>query len=157
MNNKNETLKWISSLANNKISFENGIEDETKNRGIYGIFVIDTKLNNEYCAYVGRALNIYSRFLSGSKAHFVKLKNGNLNNNVINHALNNADKRIEVRVLEFIEFSYQNYCKDVQYMASRECYYIDKYQAINQCLEQYPDGKNIDKNVWQKEKHNRYQ
>ena len=40
MDNKNLTLKWIDTLGNNKIVFERGIIDCTKNRGIYGIFII---------------------------------------------------------------------------------------------------------------------
>ena len=43
MDNKNLTLKWIDTLGNNKIVFERGIIDGTKNRGIYGIFIIDNK------------------------------------------------------------------------------------------------------------------
>ena len=27
-------------------------------------------------------------------------------------------------------FNYENYYKDIQFMASRECYYIDHYQAF---------------------------
>ena len=152
MNNRNETVKWINSLSNNKISFEEGIFEEEKNRGIYGIFVIDTMLNTEYCAYVGRAVNVYNRFFKGYDAHFVKLRKGLLENNKIVEALKNKDRRIEVRLIEPITFSYENYCMDTQFMASRECYYIDKYQALGQCLEQCPDGSNIRKEVWEKEK-----
>ena len=49
-------------------------------------------------------------------------------------------------------FNMKNYNKDMQYLASRECYYIDKYQKLNQCLEQRPDGRNMYENVWNKEK-----
>lgn len=55
-------------------------------------------------------------------------------------------------MLEPIEFKYVDYCRDTQLMASRECYYIDYYQALNQCLEQYPDGSNIRREVWKEEK-----
>lgn len=47
---------------------------------------------------------------------------------------------------------YENYYKDIQFMASRECYYIDHYQALGQCLEQCPDGSNIRRDVWENEK-----
>ena len=40
MDNKNLTLKWTYTLGNNKIVFERGIIDGTKNRGIYGIFTV---------------------------------------------------------------------------------------------------------------------
>ena len=52
MDNKNLTLKWTYTLGNNKIVFERGIIDGTKNRGIYGIFIIDNKQQTKYCAYV---------------------------------------------------------------------------------------------------------
>ena len=152
MANSNQTLKWINSLEDNKIIFDAGIIDGSKNRGIYGIFAIDIIKGTEYCAYVGRAVNIYSRFLIGKEAHFVKLRKGELKNNKIIEALNDKCKRIEVRVLEPIEFKYVDYCRDTQLMASRECYYIDYYQALNQCLEQYPDGSNIRREVWKEEK-----
>ena len=61
-------------LKRNKIVFERGIIDGTKNRGIYGVFIIDNKQETEYCAYVGIAVNIYKRFLTGDDAHFVKLR-----------------------------------------------------------------------------------
>ena len=35
-------------LGNNKIVFERGIIDGTKNRGIYGIFIIDNKQQDVY-------------------------------------------------------------------------------------------------------------
>lgn len=155
MKNKNKILKWIKTLRSNrgdKIAFENGIIDGTKNRGIYGIFVIDDTQNTEYCAYIGRAVNIYNRFLKGNDAHFVKLKKESLKNDKITEALNDGNKRIEVRVIEQITFNYENYYKDTQFMASRECYHIDYYQALGQCLEQCPDGSNIRKNVWEDER-----
>lgn len=54
MDNKNLTLKWTYTLGNNKIVFERGIIDGTKNRWIYGIFIIDNKQQTKYCAYVGK-------------------------------------------------------------------------------------------------------
>lgn len=152
MENRNQTLKWINTLGSNKIAFENGIIDGTKNRGIYGIFVIDDTQDTEYCAYIGRAVNIYKRFLNGDDAHFVKLRKGLLENDKVIEALNDKYKRIEVRVIEQITFNYENYYKDTQFMASRECYYIDHYQALGQCFEQCPDGSNIRKEVWENEK-----
>ena len=152
MANRNHTLKWINTLGSNKIAFENGIIDGTKNRGIYGIFVIDDTRDTEYCAYIGRAVNIYKRFLKGDDAHFVRLRKGLLDNDKVIEELNDMHNRIEVRVIELIMFNYENYYKDTQFMASRECYYIDHYQALGQCLEQCPDGSNIRKDVWENEK-----
>lgn len=152
MANTNQTLKWINTLGDNKIKFDSGVIDGTNNRGIYGVFVIDSSSETEYCAYVGRAVNIYSRFLIGKDAHFVKLRKDELKNSKITEALENKDKRIEVRVIEPIEFKYEDYCRDTQFMASRECHYIDYYQALNQCLEQCPDGSNIRRTAWEEEK-----
>lgn len=117
MANRNHTLKWINTLGSNKIAFENGIIDGTKNRGIYGIFVIDDTRDTEYCAYIGRAVNIYKRFLKGDDAHFVKLRKGLLENDKVIEALNDKHKRIEVRVIEQITFNYENYYKDTQFMS----------------------------------------
>ena len=100
MANRNHTLKWINTLGSNKIAFENGIIDGTKNRGIYGIFVIDDTRDTEYCAYIGRAVNIYKRFSTGDDAHFVKLRKGLLENDKVIEALNDKHKKIEVRVIE---------------------------------------------------------
>lgn len=83
--------------------------------------MIDSTQEEEYCAYVGRAVNIYNQVLKGDDAHFVKLKKGLLENNKIVEALNDKEKRIVVRVIESIVFKYEDYCIDMQFMASREC------------------------------------
>ncbi len=150
--NKNETVKWINEVMKNKISVSHEILDSKKNRGIYGIFVVDKSNSEEFCAYVGKATNIYKRMFCGKKAHLVKLKENKLYNSVINEAIRNEDKRIDIRVLEEVTFQYENYNKDMQYLASRECYHIDKYQKLNQCLEQRPDGRNMYEKVWKSEK-----
>ena len=75
-----------------------------------------------------------------------------LKNDKIVKALSDENKRIEVRVIEPIEFDYIDYCKDTQRMASRECFYIDYYQSLGQCREQYPDGSNIKRSVWDEER-----
>ncbi len=150
--NKNETVKWINGVMKNKISFPLEILDGKNNRGIYGFFVVDKSHPDEFCAYIGKATNIYKRLFCGKNAHLVKLKETELYNSVINEAMQDEDKRIEIRVLEVVTFQYENYNKDMQYLASRECYFIDKYQKLNQCLEQLPDGRNMYENVWKKEK-----
>ena len=100
MDNKNLTLKWTYTLGNNKIVFERGIIDGTKNRGIYGIFIIDNKQQTKYCAYVRKTVNIYKRFSTGDDAHFVKLGKWLLRNDKVIEALNDKHKKIEVRVIE---------------------------------------------------------
>lgn len=150
--NKNKTVEWINGAMKNKISISLDILDRTKNRGIYGFFVIDKSCPEEFCAYVGKAVNIYGRMFCGEKAHLVKLKKDAFCNSVINEAMKNEEKRIVIRVLEEVTFHYENYNKDMQLMASRECHYIDKYQGENQCLEQLPDGRNVYENIWENEK-----
>lgn len=123
-----------------------------KIEGYMVFFIIDNKQQTEYFTYAGRTANIYKRFLTGDDAYFVKLRKVLLQNDKVIEALNDKHKRIEVRVIEQIMFNYENYYKDIQFMASRECYYIDHYQALGQCLEQCPDGSNIRRDVWENEK-----
>lgn len=148
----NHTVKWLYEVMKNKISVPYDILNGKNKRGIYGLFVISKSNSDEVCAYVGKATNFYSRLFKGSKAHLVRLKNNKLHNSTIDEAMQSEEKRIEIRVLEEVTFQYENYNKDMQYLASRECYYIDKYQKLNQCLEQRPDGSNLYENVWNKEK-----
>lgn len=60
MGNKNSTYKWWKDKMANKIVIEKEIVDwENPIRGIYGIFIKEKE--DVYCAYVGRANNIYHR------------------------------------------------------------------------------------------------
>ena len=36
----------------------------------------------------------------------------------------------------------------MQRLASAENFYIDKYQELDQCLNQLPDGKNMKREIW---------
>ena len=47
MDNKNLTLKWIDTLGNNKIVFERGIIDGTKNEGymVFSLLIINSRRN----------------------------------------------------------------------------------------------------------------
>jgi hypothetical protein len=136
----------------NKILVHIEIFEDNKNRGIYGIFVVDKFHSEEFCAYIGKATSIYNRLFCGKNAHLVKLKENILYNSAINKAMQNENKIIDIRVLEEVTFQYENYNKDMQYLASRECYYIDKYQRLDQCLEQRPDGRSMYEKFWKKEK-----
>ena len=147
-NNKNTTLKWITTTMKEKIIVEDKIID-SEIRGIYGIFVETEK--EKKCVYVGRATNIYSRLFKGSDAHLVRLKNGKHENKKKKKAMNTSGK-ITIEVLEEVECKYKNYSKDMQELASGECFYIDKYQKLEQCLEQLPDGSNMHICVWKKAK-----
>lgn len=131
-----------------KIIVEDKIID-SEIRGIYGIFVETEK--EKKCVYVGRATNIYSRLFKGSDAHLVRLKKGKHENTELKKAMSTSGK-IKIEVLEEVKCKYKNYSKDMQALASRECFYIDKYQKLDQCLEQLPDGSNMDIRVWEKAK-----
>ena len=110
MGNKNQALSWINSdYLRDKFVIEQEIISKTKNRGIYGIFIYDRQRKEEYCAYIGRAVNIYKRFFAGEKAHFVKLRKNEHKNQKICEALIDINKSIHVRVLEEVKFSYENY------------------------------------------------
>lgn len=100
MSRTNETLKWITEDMSNKIRIEEGILNGDKNRGVYGIFIINIDNGKEFCAYVGRAVNIYARFFCGKDAHLVKLRRGMLHNLKIENVLQNQNEMIEVRVLK---------------------------------------------------------
>lgn len=59
-------------------------------------------------------------------------------------------KNICIEVLEDVEYVFDNYYKDMQRLASREIYYIDKYQADDQCLEQLPEGTTMALCDWER-------
>ena len=149
--NTNHTLKWWRNEKQDKILVEQKILD-SKNpiRGIYGIFVLDK--NNERCVYVGRSGNIYLRMFSTDDAHLLKLRKGICENHEMNNAMKNSNEKIEIRVLAEVPCLYDNYNKDMQRLASKENFYIDYYQGLNQCLEQRPDGRNKDLEIWLTEK-----
>ena len=146
--NSNATVKWVLNVMKNKIIIPQDILDTSKPIiGIYGIFTcIDEQ---ERCAYVGRSNNIYLRMFSGDDAHIVKLKKGIGENNEINSAMQNENAKLIIKVLESVKYEYVDYNKDMQTLASRENHYIDKYQKRGQCLEQRPDGSNMQYNVWE--------
>lgn len=128
------------------------IEDKILNseiRGIYGIFVESEK--EKKCVYIGRATNIYTRLFKGNDAHLVRLKKGIHKIPELQKAMGTSDK-IVIEILEEVKCKYSNYNKDMQELASKECYYIDQYQKLDQCLEQLPDGSNMKIYAWKREK-----
>ncbi|MEL5898314.1 hypothetical protein AAGC94_09570 [Clostridium sporogenes] len=145
--NQNDTLKWLYNKMKDKIFVEEQILDyENPIRGVYGIFVTDDI--EERCVYVGRATNIYNRIFCGASAHLVKLRKEICENQKINNAMKNKKEKIEIRVLAKVPCLYDNYNKDMQRLASKESYYIDYFQGLNQCLEQRPDGRNMEEKIW---------
>ena len=155
MENKNETYNWWRNTKKDKIVIADEILDwKNPIRGIYGIFIKENE--DTYCAYVGRANNIYLRFFSssgGASGHLVKImKSDNDCGNIkLEEALKNENAIIEIKVLEEVKCQYDNYNKDMQRLAFAECYHISKYQELDQCLEQLPDGSNMNKDIWDDE------
>lgn len=148
-NNKNATLKWVDTNMKNRIIIDKEIIHSVI-RGIYGIFVETEK--EKKCVYVGRANNIYSRLFTGKNAHLVRLKNGTHGNPDLNKAFGDESTKISIEILEEVKCKYENYYKDMQELASRECFYIDYFQKQEQCLEQLPDGSNMKLSVWEEAK-----
>lgn len=150
MENRNLTYKWWKEEMINKIVIAKEILDwKNPIRGIYGIFIREK--DDIYCAYVGRANNIYLRFFSSSgeePGHLIKINKDTCKNKKITQALKNEAAIIEIKVLEKIKCQYDDYYKDMQRLAFAEYYHISKYQELNQCLEQLPDGRNMNKGDW---------
>lgn len=146
--NRNTTLQWVLNDMKDKIIVPEEIKDAGKPIiGVYGIFVNEGE--EERCVYVGRSNNIYLRMFSGDDAHLVKLKKGIVENTKINDAMKNENAKIMVEILERVEYDFKNYNIDMQKLASRENFWIDHYQSLGQCLEQRPDGSNMEYNVWE--------
>ena len=129
MVNKNQRLKWAKE-HNFEID-EQILEKEI--RGIYGFFI------GKECVYVGRSYNIYARLFSDSDCHMKKIQQGNHVGKVIKAV--KAGEKITIRVLEIVEKQNDHPAKDAQRLASKECGWIDYFQAMDQCLEQYPEGR----------------
>lgn len=151
--NTSQTLIWLKEQESiGKIIIDNDIKN-TNNpiRGIYGVFSEDN------CLYVGRTISIYDR-LFGGKGHLAKLKyivekDGIENEkNFVPIALFQAikeGKQVSIKILERVPLQLDNYNKDMQRLASAENKYVNYYQQKDQCLNQLPDGYNMQKNNWQ--------
>lgn len=143
MSNRNHTVLWLSSKDN--IIIKNTISLQV--RGVYGIFVIRDSI--EVCLYVGKSYNIYNRMFK-SNGHLVKLKN---KNHFLSKFIDIDHDIIEIRLLETVDYVYDNYFKDMQRLASVENKFIDFYQNIDQCLYQVPEGCDYTPtNSWLKQK-----
>ncbi len=105
-------------------------------RGIYGIFIVSCNEIEEHCAYIGKSEELSTRV----KNHCTSIQN-KTHISSLNNVIEDTNTRIEIRLIEVVPYVFDNYYKDAQRLASRENYWIDKYQAIDQCLEQVPEGK----------------
>lgn len=112
-------------------------------RGIYGIFII--RNNQKNCAYVGKSEQVEERV----KQHILDIKSGSHYESIVN-AYNDSESTILFIILEKVPYYFDYYSKDAQRLASAENYWIDKYQAIDQCLEQVPEGRRPSVEAWEK-------
>jgi hypothetical protein len=141
-----ESLILIKHEFTDKIIIDEDIENQPKgNRGIYGLFIIENDFKE--CAYIGKSEIISSRIAN----HLYKIIDGNHAVIKLNKAFLDKESKILCEFVEPVEYRFDNYYKDAQRLASRECYWIDKYQEINQCIEQVPEGRRPDKNWWNKQ------
>ncbi len=128
MINRNENLEYANT---HDIFIDQRIINHEILRGIYGIF------DNEECLYTGRSNNLYYRILKAN-GHIAKMR---LNQHVgkVMSAVH-ENRRIDIRLLEEVKLVGDNPARDAQRLASRECFWIDLFQARGECLEQFPEG-----------------
>lgn len=142
--NDNQTVKWAKKekgliIEPEIFDFSNPV------RGVYGIFVGE----EEYCAYVGRAENIYGRMF-WSDGHLVRMRQmGHGNEKIMEELRKGSKKIIKIKILERVKLEGDDYYRDMQRLASAENHWIDKYQDIGQCMEQLPEGSHLDSEKWE--------
>lgn len=141
-----ESLLLVKQTFQNKIIIEEDIENQPKgNRGIYGLFI--KRAGKEECAYIGRSEIVSSRIT----AHLYRIIDGIHAVKKLNKAFLDSESTIICRFVEPVEYQFDNYSKDAQRLASRECYWIDYYQSLNQCIDQVPEGKRPNEQWWLEE------
>lgn len=142
-----ENLLLIKQEFADKIIIDENIENQSKgNRGIYGLFIRRTE--TEECVYIGRSEIISSRIVS----HLYKIIGGKHVIAKLNKAFLEDGSIIICKFVEPVKYKFDDYYKDAQRLASRECYWIDYYQEREQCLGQVPEGRRPNKKWWDEEK-----
>ena len=143
----------IEELANKKAmkaeKYNVFIDEElkTEQAGIYGYFYRDPR-GNEHCIYVGKATSFYDRTFSknGHIHKFLRFMETNremysdefLNDSMATLIENNCS--IIVRCLEIVYYFDAFFTRAAQRLAVAELYWITKYQNIEECLDQMPEG-----------------
>ena len=129
-----------------KIMIDENIENQPKgNRGIYGLFII--KNGHKECAYIGKSEIVSKRITN----HLRRIIDGNHAVNKLNRAFKDEEIKILCKFIEPVTYHFDNYYKDAQRLASRECYWIDEFQKVVQCLEQVPEGKRPNMSWWKEQ------
>ena len=137
--------KEDDDIMREKIKIDRQLKEN--NREVYGIFLIRCDDLDEQCAYIGKSEQLFER----AKQHLKSIEN-RTNISSLNNAMDDDDLRIEIRLIESVEYKFDNYYKDAQRLASRENHWIDEYQEKNQCLEQVPEGKRPSIESWERQK-----
>lgn len=145
MENRSTSVKWLQEKTN--IDLDSRIKDyKNPIRGIYGIFVKDENIS---CVYVGRSVSIYGRMFDSNDGHVAKIKEKRHFIEELNKASEQDNIKVFIKILEEVPLVFDDYYKDMQRLASAENYYINKYQSINQCLNQVPEGNKMSEKEWE--------
>ena len=131
------------SVSGNLLSSENIV-------GIYKFF--RCKDGIEYCFYIGKSTDIAYRLLGSRRGHIYMFLNGNYSQLVPSKIKEYLDSGHKIRV-EFFEISYYDTCfsKAAHRLALAELQEIVKYQKMEQCLFQTPEGAGAyEKQYWEK-------
>ena len=108
--------------------------------GVYGFFAIKDEV--EECFYIGKATNMAGRILGASDGHVYMY----LQRNMTKFVPEKIDEyikrgyRIEVRILEQIDYHDTSLSKAAHRLALAELQKIVEYQEKDQCLDQRPEG-----------------
>lgn len=156
--NTSPTFKWVTKQeCLGVIKIDADIKYHTNDlRGIYGFFI-----NND-CVYVGRSQAIYGRIFDSDgylailrkmSIKFKETKEIKYQEEIIPNRLFDAiiaKEQISIKILERVPCEFVDYSKDMQRLASAEYKQIDFYQNKGQCLDQLPDGRNMNFDIWKK-------
>ena len=119
--------------------------------GVYGFFAIKDEV--EECFYIGKATNMAGRILGASDGHVYMY----LQRNMTKFVPEKIDEyikrgyRIEVRILEQIDYHDTSFSKAAHRLALAELQKIVEYQEKGQCLDQRPEGaRGYAEKYWEK-------
>lgn len=122
--------------------------------GVYGFFAIKDEV--EECFYIGKATNMAGRILGASDGHVYMY----LQQNMTKFVPRKIDEyikqgyRIEVRILEQIDYRDTSFSKAAHRLALAELQKIVEYQKKDQCLDQRPEGAGgYAEKYWEKHYH----
>ena len=108
--------------------------------GVYGFFAIKDEV--EECFYIGKATNMAGRILGASDGHVYMYLQRNMTKFVPRKIREYIKRgyRIEVRILEQIDYHDTSFSKAAHRLALAELQIIVEYQEKGQCLDQRPEG-----------------